>query len=47
MEADHIALLLEQHSGHRRKVADELGISERTLYRKIDKYGLGEKGKPA
>jgi transcriptional regulator with PAS, ATPase and Fis domain len=47
MEADHIALLLEQHSGHRRKVADELGISERTLYRKIDKYGLSEKGKPA
>ena len=47
MEADHIAWLLEQHHGHRRKVADELGISERTLYRKIDKYGLGEKGKSA
>jgi len=47
MEVDHIARLLEQHSGHRRKVADELGISERTLYRKIDKYGLSDKGKPA
>jgi transcriptional regulator with PAS, ATPase and Fis domain len=40
MEADHIKELLQQHNGHRRKVADELGISERTLYRKLKKYDL-------
>ena len=40
MEAKHIAELLDKYNGHRRKVADELGISERTLYRKLDKYNL-------
>ena len=45
MESRHISDLLTQHHGHRRKVADELGISERTLYRKIDRYNLGNAGK--
>jgi len=40
MEAKHITELLDKYNGHRRKVADELGISERTLYRKLDKYNL-------
>ena len=40
LEAGHISRLLEQHRGHRRKVADVLKISERTLYRKLVKYGL-------
>lgn len=31
---------LEKHQGHRREAALDLGISERTLYRKIEKYGL-------
>lgn len=31
---------LEKHSGNRRAAAAELGISERTLYRKISEYGL-------
>jgi len=31
---------LEKYHGHRRKVAEEPGISERTLYRKLDKYQL-------
>jgi DNA-binding NtrC family response regulator len=31
---------LRQFSGNRRKAAAQLGISERTLYRKIQKYGL-------
>jgi transcriptional regulator with PAS, ATPase and Fis domain len=31
---------LEKHNGHREKAARELGIGERTLYRKIKKYGL-------
>ena len=41
MEAQHIADLLNTHSGNRRLVADALGISERTLYRKLKKFGLG------
>ena len=32
---------LERNNGNRRKAADELGISDRTLYRRIKKYGLG------
>ena len=31
---------LERSSGHRKLAADQLGISERTLYRKIKDYGL-------
>ena len=45
MEAERIYELLVLHKGHRRTVADELGISERTLYRKLEKYGLTEMGK--
>jgi transcriptional regulator with PAS, ATPase and Fis domain len=41
MEAQHIANLLEKHNGNRRLVAQELNISERTLYRKLKKYSLG------
>ncbi|PWB49160.1 MAG: Fis family transcriptional regulator [Nitrosomonadales bacterium] len=40
LESAHIARLLEQYQGHRRKVAEILGISERTLYRKLIRYGL-------
>lgn len=40
LESNHIFRLLEQHNGHRRKVADILGISERTLYRKLIRYKL-------
>ena len=32
---------LERNNGNRNKAADELGISDRTLYRRIKKYGLG------
>ncbi len=41
VEARHIAELLEQHEGNRRQTAAALGISERTLYRKLRRYGLG------
>ena len=41
---DHEKILiqksLERHSGRRKDAADELGISERTLYRKIKEYRL-------
>jgi two-component system response regulator AtoC len=40
VEAQHIEELLERHDGSRRKVAQVLGISERTLYRKLKRYGL-------
>ena len=45
MEAQHIAQLLEEHHGHRRKVAKILKISERTLYRKLLGYNLTRVGK--
>lgn len=31
---------LKKHTGNRRKAAEELGISERTIYRKIKEYSL-------
>jgi DNA-binding NtrC family response regulator len=40
MEREAIAVALEQVRGNRRKAAEMLGIGERTLYRKISKYGL-------
>jgi PAS domain S-box-containing protein len=40
MEAQHIAQLLKRHQGNRRLVAAALGISERTMYRKLKQYGL-------
>ncbi len=40
LEKVHIARVLKQVSGNRRKAAKILGIGERTLYRKIDKYNL-------
>ncbi len=40
LEKVHIAKVLKQVSGNRRKAAKILRIGERTLYRKIDKYNL-------
>ena len=40
IEARYISDLLDKHNGHRRTVADILGISERTLYRKLNRYQL-------
>ncbi len=45
VEATHIESLLHQHDGHRAKVAEELRISERTLYRKLKQYNLQGVGK--
>lgn len=42
VEAKHLAELLVRYRGRRRSVADVLGVSERTLYRKIKRYRLGE-----
>lgn len=39
-ERETIRRSLERHGGKRRRAAEELNISERTLYRKIKEYGL-------
>jgi len=39
-EARHIAKLMQRHDHNRHAVAEALGISERTLYRKIKRYHL-------
>lgn len=40
LEKDMIRRALEENNGRRKVAADQLGISERTLYRKIKEYGL-------
>jgi DNA-binding NtrC family response regulator len=40
LERAHIQSLLAIHQGHRARVAAALGITERTLYRKLKHYGL-------
>lgn len=39
-ELELIKKSLERHGGKRKAAAEELGISERTLYRKIKQYNL-------
>jgi len=39
-EAEMIKKALEKYNGKRKMAANELGISERTLYRKIKEYGI-------
>ena len=41
MERRLIRRVLEENQGHRRLAAQQLGISERTLYRKLKEFGLG------
>jgi transcriptional regulator with PAS, ATPase and Fis domain len=41
-EIEMIKKALQKYKGRRNKAAQELGISERTLYRKITRYGLEE-----
>ena len=40
VSAELIRKALERHGGRRKKAAEELGISERTLYRKIKELGI-------
>ena len=40
IEVDMIKKALSKHQGRRKAAAKELGISERTLYRKINEFNL-------
>jgi len=42
-EMELILKALERHNGKRKLAAEELGISERTLYRKIKEYNIAQK----
>lgn len=42
MEKDFIMKALKKHKGKRKDAARDLGISERTLYRKINEYDIDE-----
>ncbi len=42
-ELELITKALERHGGNRKLAAKELDMSERTLYRKLSKYGLDDK----
>ena len=39
LERQHILRVLEEHGGNRERAAAILGISARTLYRKLREYG--------
>jgi transcriptional regulator with PAS, ATPase and Fis domain len=41
-EIDMIKKALKKHKGKRKYASQELGISERTLYRKINEYNIEE-----
>jgi DNA-binding NtrC family response regulator len=40
IEKSYLELLISRYGGHRRKVSSALGISERTTYRLLERYGL-------
>jgi two-component system NtrC family response regulator len=39
IEREYLARLLKKYGGNRRKVAEAMGVSERTAYRMMDRYG--------
>ena len=39
IEREYLATLLKKYAGNRRKVADALGVSERTAYRMMERHG--------
>jgi len=39
IEREYLATLLKKYGGNRRRVAEALGVSERTAYRMMDRYG--------
>lgn len=45
-ESDHLREVLHKHRGNRRQAALELGITERTLYRRLKAYGIEQLAAP-
>ena len=39
IEREYLATLLKKYAGNRRKVAEVMGVSERTAYRMMDRHG--------
>ena len=39
IEREYLASLLKKYGGNRRKVAEVMGVSERTAYRMMDRHG--------
>ncbi|MCA8971521.1 MAG: sigma-54-dependent Fis family transcriptional regulator [Planctomycetes bacterium] len=44
VERQHLRVTLDMFHGNRQRAAQTMGISERTLYRRIKDYGLGDEG---
>ena len=42
IEADYIVQLIKKYQGNRKKMAMEMNVSERTLYRKLKRYQLNQ-----
>lgn len=42
LTCEYLTILLDRFSGHRHKIADVLGVSERNVYRMIKRYNLHE-----
>jgi DNA-binding NtrC family response regulator len=40
MERAHIVAVLKRHGGNRSRAAEALGIPRRTLYRRLEEYGI-------
>jgi DNA-binding NtrC family response regulator len=43
LERQMLEKALDRNNGNRKKAAQELGISDRTLYRRLKQYGLDNK----
>lgn len=42
IEKDYLELLLKKYSGHRQQIAEIMGVSERNIYRMIERHSLKE-----
>ena len=47
IERHYLSQLIDRHQGKRRKVAEAMGVSERTAYRMLERHGLKSRGEGA